>query len=138
MRIALDFCMEAWHAENEKLSLISDLRMSNLQIYCTLFSTCSCWKGRRTFSFNRIACKLRRRRREGDKENSRLFFPSYTWVLFRALSFLTFLLIEGKGHSSKIGIQYIFVELLLGNMISNINNFLLVWNYDCIWRFSVV
>ena len=41
MRIALDFCMEAWHAENEKLSLIPNLRMSNLQIYCTLFSTCS-------------------------------------------------------------------------------------------------
>ena len=28
-----------------------------------------------------------------------------------------FLLIEGKGRSSNIGIQYIFVELLLGNKI---------------------
>ena len=69
------------------LFLTSECPTFRFIVHCSLH-VLSCWKGRRTFSFNRIACKLRRKRREGNKENACLFFPSYTWVLFRALSFL--------------------------------------------------
>lgn len=127
MRIALDFWVEGWHADNKKLHPISDLRLSNLQISVHYsLHVLACWKGRRPFRFTGLPRSWGGAEEEGIKKPGKngavacLFFFTPESCLESYHFCRVFLLVVGRDHSSNtfVGIQYIFAELLIENKTS--------------------